>query len=57
MLLLSFLAFFAVYLGFAISTNAVLVAFLFVLYGLHSGPGPPSWAAPRLSCSTRGFRE
>jgi MFS family permease len=37
MLLLSFLAFFAVYLGFAISTNAVLVAFLFVLYGLYQG--------------------
>jgi MFS family permease len=37
MLLLSFLAFFAVYLGFAISTNAGLVAFLFVLYGLHQG--------------------
>jgi len=37
MLLLSFVEFFAVYLGFAISTNAVLVAFLFVLYGVYQG--------------------
>ena len=34
MLLLSFLAFFAVYLGFGITTNVVLVGVLFVLYGL-----------------------
>jgi MFS family permease len=37
MLLLSFLAFFAVYLGFAITTNIVLVGLLFVLYGLYQG--------------------
>jgi MFS family permease len=37
MLLLSFLAFFAVYLGFGITTNVVLVGFLFVLYGLYQG--------------------
>jgi MFS family permease len=37
MLLLSFLAFFAVYLGFGISTNVVLVGVLFVLYGLYQG--------------------
>ena len=37
MLLLSFVAFFAVYLGFAISTNVVLIGSLFVLYGLYQG--------------------
>lgn len=37
LLLCSFLAFFAVYLGFGITTNAVLVGFLFVLYGIYQG--------------------
>lgn len=37
LLLLSFLAFFAVYLGFGVTTNTVLVGFLFVLYGIYQG--------------------
>jgi MFS family permease len=37
MLLLSFLAFFAVYLGFGITTNIVLIGLLFVPYGLYQG--------------------
>ena len=36
-LLLSFLVFFAVYLGFGITTHAVLVGALFVLYGCYQG--------------------
>jgi MFS family permease len=37
MLLLSFFAFFAVYLGFGITTNVALIGVLFVLYGLYQG--------------------
>jgi MFS family permease len=36
-LLLSFVAFFAVYVGFGITTNVVLIGVLFVLYGLYQG--------------------
>jgi hypothetical protein len=37
MLLISFLVFFTVCMGFGITTNAVLVGCLFVLYGLYQG--------------------
>jgi MFS family permease len=37
MLLLSFVAFFAVYTGFGITTNAILAGVLFALYGLYQG--------------------
>lgn len=36
-LILSFLIFVAVYFGFAKSTNIVLIAFLFILYGIFQG--------------------
>ncbi|HYB52572.1 MAG TPA: MFS transporter, partial [Thermoanaerobaculia bacterium] len=37
MLLVAFLVFFAVYLGFAVAPGAVVVGALFVLYGCHQG--------------------
>jgi MFS family permease len=36
-LLLSFIIFFVAYLGFALTQNIVLIALLFVFYGLHQG--------------------